>query len=135
MVRITGGYEIIKTIEVGESHRFQLGATLDYVGGGVVIGNMGQTDGYLLHLYVSDEPTEIVDYLNIIYRSISTIDVGIHVLYIYYIVVDVWSYSLQMATIYIKRCFDSNVPVSRLQLAKGYYLSFDDCFTILPSVN
>ena len=99
-----------------------MGAALGYVGGGVVIGDMGQADGYLLRFYVGDEPTEIVDYLTIVYRSISTIDVGIHVLYIYYIMVDIWSYSLQMAEIYIKRCFDSDMPVSRLQLAKGYYL-------------
>jgi hypothetical protein len=99
-----------------------LGAAQGYVGGGVVIGDMGQADGYLLRFYVGDEPTEIVDYLTIVYRSISTIDVGIHVFYIYYIMVYVWSYSQEMMDIYIKRCFYSDVPVSRFQLTKGYYL-------------
>ena len=89
-------YDIIKTIKISESHRFQLGAAQGYVGGGVVIGDMGQADGYLLRFYVGDEPVEIVDYLTIVYRSISTIDVGIHVFYIYYIMVYVWSYSQEM---------------------------------------
>lgn len=43
-------YDIIKTIKISESHRFQLGATLGNVGGGVVFGDMGQTDGYILRI-------------------------------------------------------------------------------------
>jgi hypothetical protein len=59
-------YDIIKTIKISESHRFQLVSALGYVGVGVVIGDMRQTDGNLLRIYVGDKPVEIVDYLTIV---------------------------------------------------------------------
>ena len=59
-------YHIFKTIKNSESHRFQLSTAFGYVSGGVVIGDMGQTDGYLLRIYMGDEPTEIGDHLTII---------------------------------------------------------------------
>jgi hypothetical protein len=68
------------------------------------------------------QPSEVFCDAPIVYGSIATIDGGIHVLYIYIIVVDEGRDGLYVVPLYIQRSLDADPPFLRPQFAETHNL-------------
>ena len=102
---------IIKLIEVSHAHLFHSGTTGLHVGIGVVVGDMGQTNGQSVgHAVMGEKPTEVVDDQRIVLPGILQIDDGVDILDVHYPLVHQGKKPLQMAAVHIQTCLDVDTP-------------------------
>ena len=110
--------DVVEAVEIPESHGFQLLLAALYVLLSVVARDTGQADSHLVEVDMLGQPAEVVKDTTIRYAGVAAIDVGVHVLYIYIIVVDVGGNSLQARKLQIERRFYVNLPFQRTLLAE-----------------
>ena len=113
--------DIVEAVEMVEAHCRKLSATLCDVCFRIVIWNVGQTDGYILLFPVGGKPMEVVNNLTVVCRSISAIDVWIHILDVNNVVVDVGSHRLKMSAVDIQRRLHVSTPSRWFQFAETDY--------------